>query len=1385
MNDYDEQLLEGTPDLTPEEIAILEAERLQVQSYLEPEETQEVTQTQVSQPTATAESLQAPEEQLQPSTEQPQTSPYRTETGEIDQEKISREGAEFDIMAPVALADTAIDALNLIPGLDIPKVPEFENQVAQSLRQIMSIVLPNLALTGVGTAALASKAGSLGTVSKAGKFLNDPAVKRISTMAFATGVGAAIDYTVEFNQTDDNLTGSLRKAYPRHAGWLPENLATLDTDSPEVKRNKNVIEGAYLGAATDLLLGLNKLYRGRAGFAKGAPIPETEKAGNYFSRNIEIEGDVEDVIEASAAARADSLDEIGQYNLSKNVVETELPMTGREHYIETSAQRAVGVEGMSLEETRLMYTESWENLDQATKQNWEQIAAANPQSMISRTVNTSEPIFGYHDLYGYQEMGVRSVDNLGIIGSSIDTARIFSNMDTVYGRIGNAVSEGALKFGLESIENQQAIHKGFADVLSEADNYGYRSASGGTLNSIEIKDAGDRLAASFYEMDVQEMRAALPDLDNIKPTGLEVMSDDTYKDVVDSLNKYMNDFANKDYMKAQAYVGTSFGGQISDMAQGMRLTEGTPAIERASEQILDRMEFLMVQKGMSSFTKNKSKNMLNLFNKLTTGEALDIKEAKRIEMAIRGESDKTAAALSRIKEEAKFTIDNLREISQTQPEMLRPLMLAYEMTDGNISTISKLNNYLKQSTGTLSKAFIDQQPEIPSAILKGFYSNVYNGTLSAFGTPIRAGLANTVQLIEKPLRVMAGGLLNGDLKTVRRGWYQYSSVAESLQESFGYMKEVFKRSGMDPNVIEVREDYGIASRQLELINSFADAKAAQGEFGPQFMAEVANNMNDLGNHPWLRFGSRSMQAMDGFTQSMVAMSEAKARVFDDLTKGGKLPFDEKAGNALYKKVYDKMFDESGLITDSAVKATSGEIALNLDNAATNALSNVINYAPVFKPFLLFTKTPINELKLASSYTPFGSFLKEFSGFRREFDDMPFEDVETLLASRGIEVDAFNARAKYNEIRADLKGRKALGVLAVTGAGSLFINGNITGNGLYDKQKQSLRRNADWKPRSIRLPGGQWISYDNLGPITSWLSLTVDIMDNGLDFGMSTVMGAPTGGSLSPNKLGENLHKMAFVLGAAVTDKTALSGLEPLMDILNGNTSQVAKWSSSFLTSAAVPGSSQLAEIARLLDPGLKEVEMDVFDLIRNRMPGIKSTLPATYDWIDGGEVGIPDSPFARIWNTYMPWKVNGKISPEKQFLMDIEYDARPTLTTDGNGIRLTKEERSEVTNIMGRDGLFKAEIQRIMKTTSAKDFRKRYKEAVADNLDPDLSTFQTLHIQLDRSLRHAVNKAKAASPYQDEIARRSYIKETTAQYLRRDDAQGAKDFLDYMEQFSY
>ena len=1305
----EEELNSLNPELTEEE-------RLALQAEIEASEAKqrELEAEIAAQETTTTPPTTTPVQQEDPGARTPvSTSPFVQEDGSIDYDKIDRFGAEKDNDLLVGLYDFLAPVLNYIPGVTAKPAPKFENEVAQTVREISSVVVPTMALGGFGSAGLAAGANTVKSA-RAAKLLNDPFVKWAGNTLFQAGAGAFVDSQVGFNETDDNLAGSLKKSYPRTLGWIPDSIATLDSDHPDVKRGKNVMEGAYLGIAMDFIGGFRKLMGGVDRTHQTIKwIPENEKAKKWFKDNVVIDDTAEDAVARSAAKRSDALDELGSYNFDKSV-------------------------------------------------------------------DLNEAVFGYHDMYGYQELGIRSVDDLGIVGASMDAVRIAKNYNSSYGRVGSVMSDAALKFANESGTNGDVVIKGLASTLQDAGKYSYEYAPGKYATFDEVMEVGNKLADDFYEMDLQQLRRTINPESTYKglklqgtniTTGTPELSDEAYAGVMGAIKKYMDDFVNMDEARARAYVGTSMAGQISDTAQGMRLTEGSGSIQRAQEQVLDRVEFLMAQKGMTSYVRGRSLNMLNLWNRMTQKgtEAFDNATRKRIENLIRGESDPTLAAIQRIAQESKETVDGLRAIKDSNPEMLAPLMMAYELTDGNVKSITSLNNYIRQSTSVWRKAFIDGQPEIPSVINRAFFANVYNSTLSAFSTPIKAIISGGHLLVEKPVRQFAGALSTGDVKTIRRGMYQYSSMVDSIRRGFGYANQIFKRSALDPSVIAVRDDVVLRNqKQIEILQAFADAKAEKGEFGPQFLMEQINAMNDLANHPVLRFGTRSMQAMDGFIQSMVADFEAKGRAFDAVTEGGRLEFSAKKSESHYKKAHAEMFDKDGIITDKAAQHAAGEIAMNLDNAANDNFSALIRRMPILKAFFLFTKTPLNEMMLTLSYNPLGVFVKDMNAFKLPFEEMPTEKVNELLASRGVDVsNPFEVRGKYEEIRADLKGRKAIGALATTSAVALMLDDRIHGNGHYNRQVQKTRREAEWKPRSIKGLDGKWHSYDGLGPITNYLALVADIGDH-MDV-------------LAPDNIGELLKKTTYVFAASFTDKTYMAGLEPFLDVVRGDVGAINRWGSSFLTSATVRGSSQMAEIARLMDPGMKEINNELSGMIMNRMPFLKSTLPKKYDWIDGGEVNIPDNFFARLRNTYTPWKESGVISPEKQFLIDVEYDATPTLQTDGRGTKLTNEQRSDILSIIGRDKLFKDRITKLMNHTSGKEFRRKFRASQAMGNEPDAADYLSVHRRLDDALREAVGDALVKSKHKTAIMRKEEVRKRSQLYQRRGDDEGLQEYLNYVK----
>ena len=120
-----------------------------------------------------------------------------------------------------------------------------------------------------------------------------------------------------------------------------------------------------------------------------------------------------------------------------------------------------------------------------------------------------------------------------------------------------------------------------------------------------------------------------------------------------------------------------------------------------------------------------------------------------------------------------------------------------------------------------------------------------------------------------------------------------------------------------------------------------------------------------------------------------------------------------------------------------------------------------------------------------------------------------------------------------------------------GAGFLFTQDRLRGNGIYDKTRQRTRRELGWKPKTYKGLDGKWYSYENMGPFTDWLALTADIMDNFVD------------GTLDEPTAELFFNKMGFLLSANLTDKSFTAGLEPLGDILAGNPAAAARWAGSF------------------------------------------------------------------------------------------------------------------------------------------------------------------------------------------------------------------------------
>ena len=1231
---------------------------------------------------------QAEKQQTQSSASAPATP--KTETKKEDTEgetntvldtagQMFQNWAEANMAPAAGTVDFAVDTLNLIPNVNIPKIRPFETTYGQVSREIASFVVPSLMSSGAagaaGKAAHAKVGWGLG---------NSRLMQVIGNAGIDIGTGAAVDFINSRSKEGDNLAGTLKKSFPQHMQWISDDIATLDGDSPEIKRAKSISEGAYMGTVSSLMEAAGAVARAIKGTNRVTKIVEGPDSVKSYIDDINsgaIEKTPEEVFIEATKAQEEQLDELAALNLSKT-----------------------------------------------------------PEGV-------DKPIPGVHDSFTEAEVSVRTVDPKGVVGAAVDAVRIKKNIGTFYGRLGSIVTEAARKFGLDANNlTKRTVVKEIIKSLRKGGRFSAELPNGRKMSFEEIDQAGTELAEILIDprMDTNMLKATLDGFKNISTETGKTLNQSGYNAVMKTIRAYLDEYVNMDAFKAAAYFTTSEGGQISDIAEGARHFASDDIARKAQGMILDRLEYLMVEKGLAANVWGTALNYLNTWKRFSNDPRL---------LAASGGNplDETNAALEKIIDRAKNSVDSLRYIAEERPEFLKPLMMAWEFSDGNIDTLHKLQNFVNQSLPAVQKAFLDFQPEIPNQIMQGVWSNIYNSVLSATTTPMRAAAGNMGGIIAKPITTFAGAAIRQDMQTLRRASYQYFAIADTFGKAMHHMAFVFGKASREPTSVSyiVRDDL-VAKNQatMDLLKASAEAYAGKGEHGPMMLYNIAETLQDLGNHPWLRYGANAMTALDGFTRSVLASAEARGQVFDEiLSKGGPMPTKKMLEDAADQHYY-KMFDKNGMIENSAVENASREIALNLDTGNVKAISGLIQRAPFLRAFVMFPRTSDNVIQMFDKYSPYSVFTKDYNRLAYgKLEDFSRKELKDLAAEYGIPEDEFMF-TKLDQLRNEVLGRKAVGTAAVLGAGFLFTQDLLRGRGHYDKEVQRTR-GKDWVPQTFKGPDGRWYDYSNLGPVADWISFVADVFDN-----------ADTLDEFSAEQL---LRKATFVLGGSLTNRSMFAGIEPMFDMFAaGNPGAWRRWFASF-GSSLVPYSGLRNQMGKLLSPGVAELGNDLNDSIQNRnrfmdVVNPTSKLSKSYDWIDGRPVGNYGF-WTNTWNALFPMKVADGMSPEREFLIEVEYDARPTFNKSSKGVPYTPEERSELFRIMGESGVLRDRLRFIMGRKPAQEFRRQiHEQRLLKRKSIDQTLWNNVHHEITLAMRAAQQHAEGSSDFQAVIRQRQLQK---------------------------
>ena len=528
----------------------------EIQQRLEaPQEEPTALEQQAAQAAMAAQPAPQVEPEPQPTGEQPQSEPGLFqglsyfgqpigETGQQVQERMSAPGQ--------GLIDFGVDALNgalglIMRDLEIPKIPKatkYEDEVAQATRTISSVVMPTVLLQGAGMQAGRAAQSNVGN-----PLGNTAFMKFVGARGVEAGASVAVGAVSSEYEEGDNLAGMVKKALPPQYDFIPDSWATLDGDSPDIKRQKSINEDLALGFMIPLV-----------GFA------------GKFSNAV---SEVKDVFRKPPVIVGESDQAVKYLAANKPKPTSEVP-----------------------EEALLQYqAKQDEALDELGYYN------------ESKATDPNIPLKGVHDLYEFRETGLRTVDDFGIVGASIDAARIQTNKGTTYGRLGNFISDPALKYGAETPGGVEEITIGLTQQLKEADRVGM-VADDFTVTSDEVAAAGDNLVLELFDPSatIDDMRRVLDP--SVNEFGAEVLSQDSYVDALSSINSLVKNYSSMDVARAQAYTATSMVGQIADLAEGMRLNRGSISIENAQEQILDKINFLQQLVGSTRYFTTQKKDLL-------------------------------------------------------------------------------------------------------------------------------------------------------------------------------------------------------------------------------------------------------------------------------------------------------------------------------------------------------------------------------------------------------------------------------------------------------------------------------------------------------------------------------------------------------------------------------------------------------------------------------------------------------------------------------------------------------------------------------------------------------------------------------------------------------
>ena len=1204
-------------------------------------------------------------------------------------------------MSAGATSDWVMDAVGTVPGLSgldnyYDKVTKDPDPGRQGLREMIAVVVPSI-LAGGKAVDLTQK-------------LPQGMTKLQRTLASAGIFSATEAAVIGLNDAgeDHNALRALADYFPGVFGpegrWpIPDWAKTLDSDSPKVRKYKNMFETTPLAIAGTVLGAYIRIRGGKRTMEWYEPLDQA--ATTYKQSEIVKEADIDKLMRIQ---EIDTQLSLGSENVSRRV--ENLLISERERLV----QNLDKIDDLDA---------ALDALDRsATKER--NIAAIN--KIQNSTPEQLELEFD-PDIIPITEGNKRqSVPAGNIARNMADTTAIKTGVSE--GDPAPVITEAMRAKGLMVGSTSRDAVLGVAEQARDTGRFN-ALVDGFRFSAKQMNAAAWDIYTSIIAAEnMDEVRDLFLSNKDTKSMLLgrfqvEYINEEQARAAAFAMRDLTDRYLGREIAQSSARVMDTLGRESATLAETIQKLQPFTDDPRAMELIIDKMQFLMDEYALNKYISGWQLRNKNWFDQVPPGELDTVidrlqKEFRSAENAIHAKN-------------LKFT-ETLQKLAKENPLAMRPLVDAFAHTNGDVDSLAKLMKWAGDQvtpTGMLKSP----DPKQLNLFARSAWGVIYNNVLSGISA-FRAGVGNTSQIILKPITGILGHGIWGfadDFEGLKRTFYYNGAVFETNRRALKDAWEMMKKANKDPEFMmkAYRKDFVFKDdKAWDILDDMREVWEQEGNLGKVLQYDMAKSMKDMAKLPYLRYGMTGMVFSDVFSQTHLAHHLSRMRAYDDV-------FSE-FGFADWKKIelaekqhYAAMFDSNGMITDQALKSISGEVSLNLDDGLSTWINKGTTAYPIAKFLFMFPRTGSNVVKNALSWTPI-SAIPGINKYSKTLWARTDDEIARALAEHGIDMATTpNARTLFENLRAEYTGRIAFSSILTKVMWDYAMAGNIRGNGHYNASRRTKERDQlGYDPKTINV-AGKWVSFKGIIGVDPILSILGDLSYYARD--------------LDQALLEDWQSKLMWTIAATFLNETPLQGLEPLVAAANGDMSGWARLTANSAR-AMIPMSGALGVLSNAITSTQKDIQADVVRYVQNKTPIASSFLPEQRDFWTGEPLNDIDNPFLRILNALSPIKISGTQEEWRKWLLTTGWDGLGRLKQHSDGSRdYTPEEREEIYGYIGDMQLYK----KLLPLMRNKEYQKqigqlRYHRAHGDDTAEDAVQLKSRLLPLFREIDKIVRVAQ-------------------------------------------